>query len=55
MSPGSLFHWLTDHGKKLYAYSLQFELLSLMKVLELPLLELQGKGVRYESLSISTV
>ena len=25
MSPGSLFHWLAEHGKKLYAYWLQFE------------------------------
>ena len=46
--------WLTDHRKKLYAYWLQFEC-GLMKVLKLTLLELWGKGVRYESLSISTV
>ena len=46
--------WLTDHRIKLYAYWLQFEC-GLMKVLKLSLLEVWGKGVRYESLSISTV
>ena len=54
MSTGSLFHWLTDHRKKAVCILLQFEC-GLMKVLELPLLEVGGRGVRCKSLLISTV